>query len=595
MEIKLIKERDENLSFIEQILQNRGIDRTANDFFNLDWSCVNDPHNLDYMSEATKLYKKHIQNNSKIAVLVDVDMDGFSSAALLFNYTADQKKYGDWKESTAELVPVFHKNKTHGLGDKEMMRRLRDEIKPNLLVIPDASGTAEQYKALTDLGIDILVLDHHDMPERGDGEKVIVVNNQQSKNYTNKDLSGVGIVWQFCRALDEELSFINADEYLDLVAIGNVGDVMDLRSDETRFLCYEGLNSENLHSNFLNYLKFTSYSLQNKDYCPIVVSFNVAPLFNAVCRIGDMEEKEMLFKCLLNDSSNERVISGKRGHENEEVPLVEEGCRLASNARGRQNTRKDKLVGMINEVISKEQLFRNPVIVLGFDDFKDEYRDLTGLVAAGLSDYYDRPVIITFKNEDGSYSGSLRAPDKIPAYANFNDQCQASGLCTFVAGHQQAAGIGIKPDCIEQLNDYFKERYAQIDTSLCEKVDFVFDANDPELADLITELAKYNNIWGQNLEAPKIAITNVKMSPTTMTLCGAKKNTLKVSLPDIELINFNSSQAEYDSLKLPYEGVEQYYTATVIGHDPTLNEFRGNITPQLQFSTYELGEIKYDF
>lgn len=593
MEIKLINERDPSLSFIEQILKNRGITESAKDFFDLTWDCVNDSSNLDYISEAAELYKKHINDNSKIAVLVDVDMDGFSSAALLFNYTQMQIEYGNWDKFQGEIIPVFHKDKTHGLNDKEMMRRIRDEVKPNLFVIPDASGTAEQYEALTNLGIDILVLDHHDMSERGNGKNIIVVNNQQSKNYTNKDLSGVGVTWQFCRELDKTNDLVCADQFLDLVAIGNIGDVMDLRSNETRFLCQEGL--KNIESPFLQYLQFSSYSLKDKHFSPIAVSFNVAPLFNAVCRIGDMQEKEMLFKCLINKSANEMVDNGKRGHNGEKVRLVEEGCRLASNARSRQNTRKDKLIQMIDDVISEEKLFKNPVIVLAFDDFKEDYRDLSGLVATGLSDYYDRPVILTFLNDDGSYSGSLRAPDNIPAFENFKDQCGESGFCTFVAGHPQAAGIGIKAGCVDNLNEYFKNKYSDVDTSLCEKVDFIIDANDPQLPSLIEELVKYDDIWGTNINAPKIAITNVKIGLSTMNLMGAKKNTLKITLPNIELINFKSSQTEYDSLKLPYDGIEQFYYATVICHDPLINEFRGIRTPQLQFSTYSLGTPKYDF
>lgn len=98
-----------------------------------------------------------------------------------------------------ELVPLFHVGKTHGLSDTKVMRQIRDEVKPNLLIVPDASGTPEQYQALVDLGLDILVIDHHDTNDRGDNNRVIVVNNQQSENYKNKALSGVGVVWQVCR------------------------------------------------------------------------------------------------------------------------------------------------------------------------------------------------------------------------------------------------------------------------------------------------------------------------------------------------------------------------------------------------------------
>lgn len=183
------------------------------------------------------------------------------------------------------------------------MRRIRDEIKPDLFVIPDASGTKQQYQALNDLGIDIVVLDHHDTSERGDGEKVIVVNNQHSKDYKNKDLSGVGVVWQLCRVFDDKCTFVCADSFLDIVALGLVSDVMDLRSPETRFLVNEGLKPENIRSYFLEYAQFSLYGLRNSNYNPHQIAFQIAPLFNAVNRFGDDEERDLVFRSLLDDES----------------------------------------------------------------------------------------------------------------------------------------------------------------------------------------------------------------------------------------------------------------------------------------------------
>lgn len=250
---------------------------------------------------------------------------------------------------------------------------------------------------------------------------------------------------------------------------------------------------------------------------------------------------------------------------------------------------------MIDEVISDEHLYDHPVIVLAFDDFKEDYPALSGLVATGLSDYYDRPVIITFKTADGNYSGSLRAPSKIPAYDNFRKQCEDSGFCTFAAGHPQAAGIGIKGDCVDALQAYFDEKYKGMDTEVSEKVDFIFDVNDPALPETIEALAQYSNLWSTNLEEPIIAIKNVKIAQSTMMLCGGKKTTLKIATPNVELISFKSSQTEYDSLKLPYDGVEQYYTATVLCHEPVMNNYMGRITPQVKYMSYDLGIPKYDF
>ena len=87
------------------------------------------------------------------------------------------------------------------------------------------SNDYEKHKELKEKGIDIIVLDHHEAPKIS--EDAIIVNNQLCE-YPNKSLCGVGIVYKFLQALDEELWQSKADNYLDLVAIGEIGDSMDI-------------------------------------------------------------------------------------------------------------------------------------------------------------------------------------------------------------------------------------------------------------------------------------------------------------------------------------------------------------------------------
>lgn len=523
-------------------------------------------------------------------------MDGYSSAAVLMNYIAMQKAYGDWKDYTGEVVAMLHEDKTHGLNDTEIMRRLRDKVKPDLFIIPDASGNAEQYQALVDLGMDIIVLDHHDMEERGDGDKVIVVNNQQSEKYTNKSLSGVGVVWQFCRVLDDKLTLVCADRWLDLVALGNVADVMDLRSPETRFLVMEGLKDDAINSYFLQYCQFAMHNMQGKSYNPHNIQFYIAPLFNAVSRMGDTVTKTFIFESLLDEKSGTKVKDGTRGHTGE-VDLVQEAIRLATNTKGRQDRRKNKLAEMIDAVIQEEGLIKHKVLVLAFDDFEEEYRALSGLAANTIADIYQRPCIVTFKKSDGSYVGSLRVNGTNPAYENFKDQCLASGCCTFAAGHQEAAGIGIKGGMVQDLIDYFDQKYTDIDADMYYDVDFIISADDPALPDLIEALDSVRGMWGQGLEAPRIAVTDVKIGPGTLSLFGQRQTTLCIQNPNIKFLNFKSGKTEFDSLCPPQDGsgVTQYYKATIIGKDPEMNVFRDKATPQLMIEDYAIEGFAYDF
>lgn len=524
-------------------------------------------------------------------------MDGFSSAALLLNYIKMQIKYGDeWSGCSPSFDYMFHEAKAHGLGDTGIMVKLRDELRPNLVIIPDASGSKEQYDALVNLDMDILVLDHHDMDERGDGERVVVVNNQQSERYTNKDLSGVGVVWQFCRYMDEKMTLVCADRWRDLCALGNCADVMDMRSPETRYIIMNGLRPDNINNYFLQHCQFALNSMREKDYNPHNISFYIAPLFNAVCRFGDYKEKDYLFRALIDDEAVAMVPNGKRGHDGEDIELVQEAVRLATNTKGRQDRRKNKLADQIMEVVRDEGLLVHKVLCMCFDDFDEEMRALTGLTANVIVDLVQRPVIVAFRKDD-AYVGSLRVPDlNVPEYENFKDQCLESGCCTFAAGHQGAAGIGIKADMVEDFIAFFDERYENLSGETFQNVDFVIDANDPELPKLIEELASLGDIWGQGIDAPRIAVKNVRIGPGTISLMGKNQTTLAFTLPTMKFINFKSSREEFDSLCLPYDGqVAQYYNATVIGEEPELNVFANRVTPQMKIVEYDLGKVSYDF
>ena len=102
----------------------------------------------------------------------------------------------------------------------------------DLLIVPDAgSNDYKEHKILSDRGVEVIVLDHHEADKIS--TDAIIVNNQ-FHNYPNKGLSGVGVVYKFCQVLDDTLGVKYADLFLDLVAIGLVGDMMSLLDFETK-------------------------------------------------------------------------------------------------------------------------------------------------------------------------------------------------------------------------------------------------------------------------------------------------------------------------------------------------------------------------
>jgi len=106
-------------------------------------------------------------------------------------------------------------------------------------------------------------------------------------DYPNKEFSGAGVVWQFCRYLDKLLKVSNADNYLDLVALGNCADMMSMTSIETKHIINKGF--QNLTNPFFASLaKKNEYSMKNK-VNHMSVAFYIAPYVNAICRSGTIE------------------------------------------------------------------------------------------------------------------------------------------------------------------------------------------------------------------------------------------------------------------------------------------------------------------
>ena len=266
MKYSLIKPINENYSATEQILTNRNIPREEiPHYLNTTWADVAQPESfgLELLKEAATELIYAVNLNIDTFLIVDADCDGFTSSALLYNYLYDA--FPTWV--AAHLHILLHDSKQHGLSDHiQFLEEGRlASGKPFLILIPDAgSNDTDQCKKLNELNCSIIVLDHH-ICDR-ENPYAFIINNQNS-DYPNKELSGVGVVWQFCRYIDMILEINYANDFLDLVALGNCGDMMSLRSFETRYLITKGFKKENIKNPFIDYmLDKNSFPLSKADY-----------------------------------------------------------------------------------------------------------------------------------------------------------------------------------------------------------------------------------------------------------------------------------------------------------------------------------------
>lgn len=195
-------------SMFTQIFINRGFEeKDIDSYINVDKSALYPASMLDNIAEGAKLIATHLLNQSKIFIQIDPDADGFTSAALLINYLVRIAP-----SSRERIIYRFHEGKEHGL----ILETIPEDV--GLVIAPDsASNNLEVHKALKEKGIDVLILDHHECDEMS--EYACVINNQTC-NYPNKTLSGVGIVYKFCTFIDALLDTHDAEDFIDLAALG---------------------------------------------------------------------------------------------------------------------------------------------------------------------------------------------------------------------------------------------------------------------------------------------------------------------------------------------------------------------------------------
>lgn len=211
MEYQLREEIDSSLTPIQQVFYNRGV-YDIQHYIHPTEEDLSSPLLLDNLERGIKCLISHIINDDDIFVLIDCDVDGYTSAALLINYL--NKLFPHFTQT--KIHYDIHNGKEHGLKDK--VDELLQHSEYKLIICPDSSSSdLEEHKKLRDNGQDILILDHHQADEITQDR--ILINNQTC-NYPNKELSGVGIVYQFCRYIDIIMNTTYSEELLDLVATG---------------------------------------------------------------------------------------------------------------------------------------------------------------------------------------------------------------------------------------------------------------------------------------------------------------------------------------------------------------------------------------
>ena len=573
MEVKLKSEYNSSTNPLHFVLRNRGIseedfDKIVNPTKELmpDWT------KLDNIYEGVKLLKKHVGKGSNIYVNIDSDFDGLASSSIIYQYIVQGLNH-----DKVNLV-IHEKKKAHGL----IMLELEHINKGDLLITPDAaSSDFEQHKELHNRGIDVLVIDHHLAPRQD--TPAVIINNQLSDNFPNKQLTGSAMTYLFCRAYSEVYNIELPTSLLDMSAVGMVADRANFANDLGAYhLMRKGLEKYSLQNPMLKMFATKDKSLADRDWTAKDVGFSIAPNINAVFRVGTDEELEQVVHAMCNF---DYTVFNKR--KKQEVHITEEGVLRAKSVRNRQKKTEEKVLEQIHERIREKGSNDYKVLLVNSTGIIED-AGINGLVAIKLANQYKKPTLVMKVTED-KLRGSGRNFNNSPV-ESFNDLLSEFGVqCE---GHDNAFGVTMDLDIAMDIQEKLEDRLKDVDLNNSKyEVDFEWYGHVD--SDVIVELGNHSNLWCNGIDEPLIHIKEYIVNKSDIRFMGKTGRSIKIEVDGVDAVKFNMSEMEIHELtSIDSDTISLNLVCTA-----TINTFNGMDKPQMiiqDFTVKKAEEVELD-
>ena len=422
-----------NISTItSQLLINRGISdiQQAERFLSSTLSDIRSPLGMKGMKEGVERVQKALHNKEKIAIYGDYDVDGITSTSILLMFL---------KSAGANVSYYIPERIAEGYGlNADAISKLAERGVTLLITVDCGISDHAELKLAKGLGIDVIVTDHHEVPGDLPPAYAIINPKQSGCPFPFKNLAGVGVAFNFIIALraslrDEgfwkEKEVPNLKEYLDLVALGTIADVVPL-VDENRIFVKYGL-MELTASTKPGIIALKEISGLND--VPInagMVGYRLAPRINAAGRVGKGVDGVRL---LTSESYDEAASIAK---------LLDDGNK---ERQGLEEVILREATGMVESGLISDR----KSIVLASENW---HPGVIGIVASRIAEKYYRPtVMIAIK--DGVGKGSARSIHSFMLYEGLKE---CSHLLNEFGGHDYAAGLSINEENIEKFRDAFE-------------------------------------------------------------------------------------------------------------------------------------------
>lgn len=480
---------------IDTILEKRGI-KDVDHFLNPREEDLLPLASLTRIDDARQIIEKGLDNNKIFGIHWDVDTDGVSSGTIMTRYL---------RNYTDKVSSYINTGKAHGLIEQDLEQFNSVDI---LIVVDSLDKDTSQYEELHNRGIQIIVLDHHAIDHNVDYDKFVTLVSSQ-RNYDNPSLSGAGVVWKFCKYLDEYFMNDYSDEYVDLAACGILADVCDVSESnkENRYIVNKGL--KNLKNPAVKKI-IGSYEFNSK-----AILFSVAPLINACCRIGRNNIAMQLF---LSDENKEVLALKKQLEECKEIQANELERILPS--------------------VYKDFDSQNGEVLYTFID--TEY-GIGGVIGNKCLEIYNKPMFI-LKDCKDKYCGSMRSV----GYGDFMTLCNSTELAV-LHGHEQASGIEIEKDKFEEFISMVNQQLSNMKQTTSDEIDVDCKINIEDITrTLVDKVKEINKISGAGFKPITFKVVNIDEYGIGSFKQG--KHLVITPTDNIQLIEWNT-KVDYDELE----------------------------------------------
>ena len=508
------------------------------------------------MDKAVEILREKLEEGKRLRVIGDYDIDGVNATYILLE---GLKRLG------ADVDYDIPDRMTDGYGlNIHLIQRAYDDGVDTVLTCDNGIAAAEEIAFGKDMGMTVIVTDHHEVPfEEWGGKKqyllppadAVVDPKRPDCEYPFPHLCGAAVAYKLMEALWESMGrdSEDLDDLIENVAIATVGDVMDLKG-ENRIFVKEGLQMlERTRNPGLRSL-IECTGLADKTISAYHIGFGLGPCLNA----------------------SGRLDTAKRALRLLEAKTRKEADQLAWDLKALNDSRKEMTEKAVKEaelMVEASALKEDRVLVIYLPDC---HESLAGIVAGRIRERYYKPAFVLTNASEG-LKGSGRS---IEAYSMYEELSRCKDLLMRFGGHRQAAGLSMKRENLESFRKMINDHCTLTPQDLTEKV--VIDMEMPfscVTEGLIRELALLEP-FGKGNTKPVFAARNVRLMD--MRVMGRKKNVLKMRAVDA---NGNTLEAVYFVDVENLSGRKD--TLLSITYYPTLNEYMGQATPQIVITHYQ--------